>query len=61
MVLRCVVVDCGGVTHPDSGLKEVLGWDVHALLSCGNLSSCESRCIRIGIAHIFAYENDLGV
>ena len=46
---------------PDSGLKEVLGWDVHALLSCGNLSSCESRCIRIGIAHIFAYENDLGV
>ena len=27
MVLRCVVVDCGGVTHPDSGLKEVLGWD----------------------------------
>ncbi|CAE7311376.1 yihX [Symbiodinium necroappetens] len=24
MVLRCVVVDCGGVTHPDSGLKEAV-------------------------------------
>ena len=22
MPLRCLVVDCGGVTHPDSGLKE---------------------------------------
>ena len=28
MVLRCLVVDCGGVTHPDSGLKEAgfPGW-----------------------------------
>eukprot|EP00434_Breviolum_minutum_P040932 symbB.v1.2.036396.t1/scaffold5128.1/size30560/2 len=24
MVLRCLVVDCGGVTHPDSGLKEAV-------------------------------------
>lgn len=22
MPLRCLVVDCGGVTHPDSGLKD---------------------------------------
>ena len=25
MPLRCLVVDCGGVTHPDSGLKEARG------------------------------------
>ena len=25
MPLRCLVVDCGGVTHPDSGLKEAAG------------------------------------
>ncbi|CAL1146519.1 unnamed protein product [Cladocopium goreaui] len=24
MPLRCLVVDCGGVTHPDSGLKEAV-------------------------------------
>lgn len=23
-MLRCLVVDCGGVTHPDSGLKEAV-------------------------------------
>ena len=38
MVLRCLVVDCGGVTHPDSGLKEAT-CRVSDRLRCGPWSS----------------------